>query len=122
MSIVLIILLVLVVLVGGGMIARWMWLRRNEARFRARLEQANHDLAEAAAQDRGWDRENLEAAARRFCAEHRGDEPSELLLVEVLDRPGTDEDLAVFHVVTEGRRETLTLGRSEGEWMLERIE
>ncbi len=70
----------------------------------ARLEQANHDLAEAAAADRGWDRATLEGAARRVYAEQRGAEPSELLLVEVLDRPGTDEDLAVFHVEGEGRQ------------------
>ena len=82
-----------------------MYLKRTEAGFRAQLEQANHDLAEAAAADRGWDRETLEGAARRIYAEQRGAEPAELLLVEVLDRPGTDEDFAVFHVEGEGRRE-----------------
>ena len=98
-----------------------MYLRRTEADFRAKLEQANHDLAEAAAADRGWDRETLEGAARRIYAEQRGAEPSELLLVEVLDRPGTDEDLAVFHVEGEGRRATLTLGRRDGEWVLDSL-
>ena len=117
-----IIVIVLVVLVVGGMIARWMWLRRNESRFRGQLEKANHDLAEAAAQDRGWDRERLESAARAAYAEQRGGEPSQLLLVEVLDRPGTDEDLAVFRTDTEGARHTLTLGRRGDEWVLERIE
>ena len=80
-----------------------MLQKRTEAQFRERLEQANHDLAEAAAADRGWDRETLEAAARRVYAEQRGAEPAELLLVEVLDRPGTDEDHAVFRVEGEGR-------------------
>ena len=122
MSIWLIIALVLVVLAAGGMIASLMYQRRNEARFRAQLEKANHDLAEAAAQDRGWDQETLDAAARRIHAEQRGAEPSELMLVEVIDRPGTDEDLAVFHAVTEGKRETLTLGRRDGEWMLQGLE
>jgi hypothetical protein len=121
-SIWLIIVIVLAVLAVGGVIARFMWLRRNEVQFRAQLEKANHDLAQAAAQDRGWDREVLEGAARRIYAEQRGGEPSELSLVEVIDRPGTEEDLAVFHCGHEGRRDTLTLGRRDAEWVLERLE
>jgi hypothetical protein len=117
-----IILLVLLVLAIGGVIARSMWLRRTESQFRVRLEQANHDLAEAAAQDRGWDREVLEGAARRIYTEQRGGEPSELALVEVLDRPGTEEDFAVFRVGREGRQDMLTLGRQDGEWVLERLD
>jgi hypothetical protein len=117
-----IILAVLLVLVVGGMIARAIVQRRTEAEFQRRLEQANHDLAEAAAADRGWDRAVLEAAARRLYAKERGVEPSELMLVEVLDRPGTDEDFAVFHVEGEARTDTLTLGRRDGEWVLEKIE
>src|SRR5215208_7038870 len=75
------------------MIARAMLQKRTEAQFRARLEQANHDLAEAAAADRGWDRATLESAARRGYADQRGAEPAELLLVEVvadLDRLEVD--------------------------------
>jgi hypothetical protein len=116
-----IVLCVLAILAIGGFIARSMYLRRTEADFRAKLEQANHDLAEAAAADRGWDRETLEGAARRIYAEQRGAEPSELLLVEVIDRPGTDEDLAAFHVESEGRRGSLTLGRRDGEWVYESL-
>ena len=118
----LIVLAVLLVLAVGGVIARSMQLRRTQGAFRARVERANHDLAEAAAADRGWDRGTLEAAARRICAEQRGAEPSELLLVEVIDRPGTDEDQAIFQVDSEGRREHLKLGRRDGEWMLEGFE
>src|SRR5262245_15696313 len=92
----LIVIVVLVVLAVGGFFARRAMTRRTESQFRARLEQANHDLAEAAADDRGWDRATLEGAARRLYAEQRGAEPAELLLVEVLDRPGTEEDYAVF--------------------------
>jgi hypothetical protein len=117
-----IILLVLLLLAIGGAIARFMWLRRTESQFRVRLEQANHDLAEAAAQDRGWDREVLEGAARRVYAEQRGDEPSQLLLIEVLDRPGTEDDAAVFRAEREGRHDMLRLGRQDGEWVLESLD
>ena len=113
----LIVIVVLAVLAVGGFLARRALTRRTETQFRARLEQANHDLAEAAAEDRGWDRAKLEAAARRIYAEQRGTEPAELLLTEVLDRPGTEEDFAVFTVEGEGRRETLALGRRDGEWI-----
>jgi hypothetical protein len=114
-----IVLAVLAVLAVGGFVARRMLTQRTEAQFRRRLEQANHDLAEAAAADKGWDRPNLEAAARRLYAEQRGAQPAELLLTEVIDRPGTDEDYAVFHAEGDGRRETLTLGRRDGDWMLQ---
>jgi hypothetical protein len=117
-----IVLAVLAILAIGGMVARAMLQKRTEAQFRARLSRANHDLAEAAAVDRGWDRANLEAATRRAYADQRGAEPAELLLVEVLDRPGTEDDFAVFQVHGEGRRETLTLGRRDGEWVFRSLE
>jgi hypothetical protein len=116
-----IVIVVLAVLAVGGFFARRALTRRTETQFRARLEQANHDLAEAAAEDRGWDRAKLETAARRIYAEQRGAEPAELLLTEVIDRPGTDEDYAVFHAEGEGRRETINLGRRDGDWMLENL-
>jgi hypothetical protein len=116
-----IVLVVLVVLAAGGMIARAMLTRRTESQFQARLERANHDLAEAAAADKGWDRATLESAARRIYAEQRGAEPAELLLVEVLDRPGTEDDLAVFSADGHGREETLTLGRHDGEWVFKSL-
>ena len=117
----LIVIVVLAVLAVGGFLARRALTRRTETQFRDRLEQANHDLAEAAAADKGWDRATLEAAARRYYAEQRGAEPAELLLTEVVDRPGTEEDYAVFTVEGEGRKETLTLGRRDGEWIQESL-
>jgi hypothetical protein len=97
-------------------------LKRTRTQFEARLALADRDLAEAAAQDRGWDRSKLESAARRIYTEQRGGEPSELWLVEVLDRPGTDDDQAVFHTKGEGAEHRLTLGRQAGEWVLASIE
>jgi hypothetical protein len=117
-----VVLVVIVVLAVGGAIARTRQLRRTRGAFERRLAQADHDLALAAAEDRGWERSALEGAARRLYAEQRGSEPAELSLIEVVDRPGTDEDLAVFHTRAEGAEHRLTLGRRGGQWILEAIE
>jgi hypothetical protein len=113
----LIVLIVLVVLAVGGALARRAQLARTHGAFAASLERANRDLAAAAAADRGWDRAKLEAAARRIFAERRGAEPEHLHLVEVLDRPGTDQDQAVFRAELAGHSEPLRLGRRDGEWV-----
>jgi hypothetical protein len=118
-----IVLAVLLVLAVGGALARMRQLARTRDDFQRRLERANHDLAEAAAQDRGWDRSTLESAARRIFSEHSGGaEPGELYLVEVVDRPGTDEDKAVFRVGDRELHRHLTLGRRDGEWVHEALE
>ena len=112
-----IVIVALIVLAIGGAIARSQQLKRSRPAFERSLEQVNRDLAAAAAQDRGWDRVTLEDAARRIYAEHRGGEPPELVLIEVLDRPGTDEDQAVFRCGDAH----LTLGRRKGEWVSESL-
>jgi hypothetical protein len=112
-----IVLIVLVVLAVAGYFVRRAQLRRSRPAFERSLEHVNRDLAAAAAADRGWDRSTLEDAARRIYATERGGEPSDLLLVEVRDRPGTDEDQAVFRCGAE----VLTLGRREGEWVHESL-
>ena len=108
-----IVLAVLLLLAVGGAIARVRQLARSRPYFDASLEHVNRDLAAAAAQDRGWDRDTLEEAARRVYTAERGTEPKSLVLVEVLDLPGTDQDKAVFRVGSE----QLTLGRHQGEWV-----
>jgi uncharacterized Ntn-hydrolase superfamily protein len=118
----LIVLIVLVVLIVGGAIARRAQLARTRPAFETSLDRVNRDLAAAAAEDRGWDRDTLESAARRVFAEQRGGEPELLVLVEVRDRPGTDEDQAVFRVEHDGAAHRLTLGRSGGEWVHERLD
>ncbi len=40
-----------------------------------------------------------------------------LQLVQVVDRPGTDEDQAVFRAVTDSGERTLVLGRRDGAWV-----
>jgi hypothetical protein len=109
-----IVIVVLVVLAAGGVIARRRQLSRTRPAFERSLTQADHDLAAAHAADRGWDRERLEAAARRIYADqHDGAQPGTLTLVEVLDRPGTDEDEAVFEA--DGHR--VHIGRRGDDWI-----
>jgi Tfp pilus assembly protein PilX len=112
-----ILLVVIAVLAVGGIYARTRQLRRSRPAFEASLEHVNRDLAAAAAQDRGWDRATLEDAARRIYATQQGGEPPELTLVEVRDRPGTDQDQAVFRCGDA----MLTLGRRDGEWVHESL-
>ena len=111
-----------IILAVGGAYARRRQLEASRGRFDTHLAQVNHDLAEAHAQDRGWARDGLEAAARAAYASQRpGAEPEDLTLVQIIDRPGTDEDKAVFRVASGGRDERLTLGRQGGEWVLEQL-
>jgi uncharacterized membrane protein YccC len=104
-----------VVLFLGGLVASG---RRRDAmaqRLHEQVEAADAALADARAQDRGWERATIEAAARAAIAPK---EPRELHLVQVVDQPGTDADQAVFRVVgTDGAESTLTLGRRDGAWV-----
>jgi hypothetical protein len=115
-----IVLLILLVLAVGGVIARRRQLESTQRRFESNLAQVNQDLAAAHAEDRGWERTALDAAAHAAWAEARpGTEPGELTLVQIVDRPGKDEDKAVFRS-TAGAR--LTLGRRGDEWILDRLD
>ena len=113
LAIILIVVLVLVVaLAVGGYVAN---ARRREAEagsLHAQARAADHQLAQAHAEDKGWERSGLESAARRAYAERHGAEPTRLTLVQVVDRPGTEEDEAVFDA--DGQR--LVLGRRGGDW------
>ena len=118
--VVLVVVVVLILLAVGGAVGRRRQLERSQGRFDANLMEVNRDLAAAHAEDRGWERAALEATAREaYAAERGGSEPGELELMQVIDRPGTDEDKAVFHVA--GDDEQLTLGRQNGEWVLEQL-
>ncbi len=112
-----IVIVVLVLLAVGGVIARKRQLEKSRPAFDRALAHVDRDLAAAAASDRGWDRELLESAARRISAERLGSEPDELTLVEVIDKPGTDEDQAVFDVSAGGERHRVVLGRRDGDWV-----
>ena len=107
-------ILIIVFAIGGYVITG----KRREALdedLHRRLEEADQALAAARAQDRGWERSLMEAAAR----DAAGGQVDELQLVQVVDRPGTDQDQAVFRVVCGGDERHVTLGRREGNWVAE---
>lgn len=114
LEIVLLVLVAVLALVawGGTIAAR----RRTDARasmLRERVAQANEALAQAHAEDNGWDRSVLEAAAR----EAAGGPVEELHLIAVDDRPGTDDDEALFRIVAGGQERDVRLRRSGGAWV-----
>lgn len=114
----LVVLVVIVVLAAGGYVAASRRARLREVGLRRELDAAERAFAQARALDKGWDRDVLADAARAAVAQRFGDAViGEPLLVQVLDRPGTDADQAVFHVETaDGAEHRLTLGRTGGEW------
>ena len=114
--IVIIVVVVVLLLIVGGIVATGRRQRRNERRLRAAVQEADNALALARAADRGWHRETLEAAAREAFAVRSPAEVRELLLVQVVDRPGTDEDQALFRVVTDAGSEEILLAREGDVW------
>ena len=105
--------ILITVLFAGGYVAN---RRRAEAEgetLHARVQQADQHLARAHAEDKGWERGALEQAARDAYAARHGRDPVALHLTQVVDRPGTDEDEAVF----EADGERLVLGRRGDAWV-----
>jgi hypothetical protein len=88
--------------------------------------EADAMLERARAQDKGWDRALMEAAARAALQAERPDFVyDDLHLVLVDDRPGIEEDRA--HMVAMGKgasdQTRVILTRTgEGNWVSERIE
>jgi hypothetical protein len=103
-----------VLLFVGGLYANGRRRDQLAESLLARIEAADAALADARAQDRGWERATIEAAARAAA----GGEVTELHLVQVVDKPGTDADQAVFRAVgADGVERTVTLGRRDGAWV-----
>ena len=119
LEIVIIVVLVLLALLALlGSVAQRRRLRANEAVFHERVEKANHDLAEAHAQDNGWEPARVEAAAREvFATQYPGEEIVEIGLIQVIDLPGTDDDQAVFEIHTPAGPRRITLGRRGETWL-----
>ena len=114
--IVIVIVVLLVLLIVGGLIANERRTRDREDETRRAAREADQVLAQARASDRGWERSLLEAAAREAFAARSPAEVLELLLVQVVDRPGTEEDQALFRVVTDAGSEEILLVRHGDTW------
>jgi hypothetical protein len=114
--IVIVVVVLFLLLIVGGLVASSRRARAESGDLRAALQEADQALAQARAADRGWERAALEAAAREAFAARSLAEVRELLLVQVVDRPGTEEDQALFRVVTDAGSEEILLVRSGDVW------
>jgi hypothetical protein len=113
LAVILIVFAVIVVLLFvGGYVANARRREAERAALHARAREADRHLADAHAQDKGWERAVLEDAARGAYVAQHGREPERLTLVQVVDRPGVDEDEAVFDA--DGTE--LVMGRAGGDW------
>ena len=119
LAIILIVLAVLLlVLFAGGLVANARIRRAHAAELQLQVEAADQALAAARAGDRGWDMAVLEAAARdAYASRSGGRAPDQLLLVQVVDRPGTDADEAVFRALDGHHESDVVLGREGGQWV-----
>jgi uncharacterized membrane protein len=114
-AVLIVIAVVLLLLFIGGYIANGRRRQAERAALHERTRAANEHLAQAHAEDKGWERSTMEAAARAAYAQRKGVEPRSIDLVQVVDRPGTDEDKAIF--MADG--DELVLGRRDGQWTAE---
>jgi hypothetical protein len=110
--ILLVVVAVVVLLAVGGYLANARRRGAERSDLLDRAAQADQHLAAAHAEDKGWERSGLEAAAREAYAAVHGDQPRQLTLVAVVDKPGTEEDEA--HFDADGREVVLT--RRGGSW------
>ncbi len=101
----------------GGLAGARRRAATTEVALREQLERVNGQLALAHAQDKGWDRALMEAAARDAHASRGGGPVDQLELIQVVDLPGTDSDEAVFRCHSGGEVTELTLGRADGMWV-----
>jgi hypothetical protein len=128
MSTLAIVLIVLGVIVLIAVVLGLLGARRRDRLKAPHWEQhvrgADAALAEAAATDRGWQRETMEQAARAALTEMRPDwAPRDLLLVLVDDKPGIEEDRAHFVAVGDsGDEARVVLSRQGDRWVAESID
>ena len=114
--VVLVILAILALLAIGGAIAG----SRRHRNIEAAIDEADRALAAAHAADKGWEPGALRDAARReFESANPGLAVQDQALIQVIDRPGTDQDQAVFRFVTDDGESRLTMGREDGRWVVE---
>jgi hypothetical protein len=107
----------LLLALGGG-IAVSRRRRREALTFKAQVDEANRALAAAHAEDKGWEPGALlEAAREGFARERAGVEVRDMTLVQVVDRPGVEDDEALFRFETaDGGVHHLALRRTVDGW------
>jgi predicted lysophospholipase L1 biosynthesis ABC-type transport system permease subunit len=115
--VVVVIVLLIALVVVGGIVASGRRQRADDPSLRTELGAANEALALARATDRGWERSLLDEAARAAFAQRSAADVRELQLVQVVDKPGTEEDQAVFRVITDRGSEYLHLDRHGDSWV-----
>jgi hypothetical protein len=103
---------VLLLIVAVGWRGATRRARERDAALLRDLAEANQALAQAHASDNGWDRDVMEAAARQAL----GHDPDALHLVQVVDRPGTEDDEALFRAVTGDKSTEVRLFRTGDAW------
>jgi type II secretory pathway pseudopilin PulG len=107
-----------VVFFVGGYIAAGRRREVRETKLLESIKAADEALAQARAGDRGWDLTLLQTAAREAYADRfDGREPEELHLIQVVDKPGTEADEAVFRAIEGHREEDVVLGREGDRWV-----
>jgi hypothetical protein len=124
LGIILIVLAVLVVLFFiGGLLGARRRDRRQAGTYAEHVAAADAALQQARASDRGWHREAMEAVARDAIDDTRRDwDYTDLHLVLVDDRPGTEEDRAQFVAVGPDGECRVILAREGDRWVAERVE
>ena len=124
LGIILIVLAVLVVLFFiGGVLGARRRDRRQAGTYAEHVAAADAALQQARASDRGWHRESMEAVARDAIADSSRDwDYTDLHLVLVDDRPGTEEDRAQFVAVGPDGECRVILTREGDRWVAEHVE
>ena len=107
----------LALLFVGGFVARRRHDRQLAPDYLRHIAEADTALEQARAEDRGWDRDEMEALARQELRRaHPGVEFERLHLVLVDDRPGVSEDRAHFEAWDGDRAVRVVLTRSDAGW------
>jgi type II secretory pathway pseudopilin PulG len=124
LAIVLIVLgVLLVIFLIGGVLGVRARARHQAPTFEGRVRAADEALEQARAQDRGWHRDTMEAAAHAAIAEARpGWTYDDLQLVLVDDRPGVEEDRAHFVAGGSDGQARVILARQGDRWLAERVD
>lgn len=121
MSVLAIVLIVVGALVAllfvGGYIARRRHDKELAPDYLRHIAEADNALEQARAEDRGWDRGEMETLARQALeASHPDTSFERLHLVLVDDQPGVHEDRAQFEGWDGQRSIRVVLTRSDAGW------